>query len=184
MDCSLPVSSVHGIFQARILEWVATSYSKGSSWPRDGTKVFCGPCVGTQILYHWATWEALRKLTSEQFPCNLNSCIPNWEVRQPYTFILLVLFCLSLLKTVQEVQFCSVTQLSPTLCYPMDCSMPGFPVHHELLACAQKFHVHGTISCPSNHLILCHPLLLLPSIFHSIRGISKESVLCIRWPKY
>ena len=37
---------------------------------------------------------------------------------------------------------------------------------------------------PSNHLILCHPVLLLPSIFHSIRVISNESVLCIRWPKY
>ena len=37
---------------------------------------------------------------------------------------------------------------------------------------------------PSNHLILCHPLLLLPSIFPSIRGFSNESVLCIRWPKY
>ena len=37
---------------------------------------------------------------------------------------------------------------------------------------------------PSNHLILCHPLLLLPSIFPSIRVFSKESVLCIRWPKY
>ena len=37
---------------------------------------------------------------------------------------------------------------------------------------------------PSNHLILCHPLILLPSIFHSIRVFSKESVLCIRWPKY
>ena len=39
-------------------------------------------------------------------------------------------------------------------------------------------------SCPSNHLILCHPLLLLPSIFPSIRVFSKDSVLCIRWPKY
>ena len=37
---------------------------------------------------------------------------------------------------------------------------------------------------PSNHLILCHPLLLLPSVFHSIRVFSKESILCIRWPKY
>ena len=37
---------------------------------------------------------------------------------------------------------------------------------------------------PSKHLILCHPLLLLPSIFHSIRVFSRESVLCIRWPKY
>ena len=50
-----PVSSVHGIFQARILEWVAISSSRGSSQPGDWT---CVPCIGRQILYHWATWEA------------------------------------------------------------------------------------------------------------------------------
>ena len=50
MDCSLPGSSVHGIFQARILEWVAISFSSGSSWPRDQTWVSCVPCNGRQIL--------------------------------------------------------------------------------------------------------------------------------------
>ena len=55
MDCSLPGSSVHGIFQARILEWVATSYSKGSSWPRDRTCVSCISHLGRQILYHFTT---------------------------------------------------------------------------------------------------------------------------------
>ena len=49
MDCSLPGSSVHGILQARILEWVAISFSRGSSWPRDQT---CVSCIGRQILYH------------------------------------------------------------------------------------------------------------------------------------
>ena len=55
MDCSSPGSSVHGILQARILEWVAISFSRGSSWPRDQTHI---PCIGRQILSHWATWEA------------------------------------------------------------------------------------------------------------------------------
>ena len=64
----------------------------------------------------------------------------------------------------------------------MDCSRPGLPVHHQLLEIAQTL-VHELVM-PSNHLILCHPLLLLPSIFPSIRFFSKESVLCIRWPKY
>ena len=64
----------------------------------------------------------------------------------------------------------------------MDCSTPGFPVHHQLLQLAQT-HVHRESVMPSNHLILCH-LLLLPSIFHSISVFSSESVLCIRWPKY
>ena len=54
MDCSLPGSSVHTIFQARILEQVAISPSRGSSRPRDRTHV---SCVGRQILYPWATWE-------------------------------------------------------------------------------------------------------------------------------
>ena len=58
MNCSPPGSSVHGIFQARILEQVAVSYSRDSFWPRDQTHVFCVSCIGKQILYHWATWEA------------------------------------------------------------------------------------------------------------------------------
>ena len=64
----------------------------------------------------------------------------------------------------------------------MDCSTPGFPVHHQLPEFAQT-HVNlvGDVVQSS---ILCHPLLLLPSIFPSIRVFSNESVLCIRWPKY
>ena len=58
MDCSPPDSSVHGFFQASILQWVAISFSKGSSWPRDRT---CVSCIGRWILYHWDTWEAMVK---------------------------------------------------------------------------------------------------------------------------
>ena len=50
MDCSLPGSFVHGISQARTMEWVAISYSRGSSRPRDRTRVSCISCVGKQIL--------------------------------------------------------------------------------------------------------------------------------------
>ena len=63
----------------------------------------------------------------------------------------------------------------------MDCSIPGFPVHHLLPELAQNMSIESVI--PSNHLILCHPLLP-PSIFPSIRVFSNESVLPIRWPKY
>ena len=59
--------------------------------------------------------------------------------------------------------------------------MPGFPVHHQLPEFTQT-HVHQVGDMPSNHLILCHPLL--PSIFPSIRAFSNESVLHIGWPKY
>ena len=63
----------------------------------------------------------------------------------------------------------------------MDCSTPGFPVLHHLPELAQT-HV-GELVMPSNHLVLCHPLLL-PSVFPSIRVFSRESALCLRWPKY
>ena len=58
MDCSLPGSSVHGILQARILEWVAVPFSRVSSWPGDWTCLFYIFCIGRQALYHWVTWEA------------------------------------------------------------------------------------------------------------------------------
>ena len=64
----------------------------------------------------------------------------------------------------------------------MDCSTPGFSVHHQLAEFAQT-HIHESV-ITSNHLILCRPLLLLPSIFPSIRVFSNESVLHIRWPQY
>jgi len=72
---------------------------------------------------------------------------------------------------------CSVIQSCPTLCDPMDCSMPGFQVLHHPLEFAHT-HVHWM---PSNH--LCHPLLL-SSIFPSLGVFSIESTLHIRWPKY
>ena len=97
MGCSPPGSIVHEIFQARILQWVAISYSRGSSEPRDRNQVSRVSCIGSQILYHCTTWEA--------------------------------------------VNSCSVTQLCPTLCDPMDCSTPVFPVLHHLLDPAQT-HVH------------------------------------------
>ena len=75
----------------------------------------------------------------------------------------------------------AVVQL-PTLCDPMGCSMPGFPVLHHTLELAQT-HIHQSVM-PSNHLVLCCPLLLPPSIFPSIRVFPNESNLHIRWPKY
>ena len=76
----------------------------------------------------------------------------------------------------------SVTQPCPTLGDPMGCSTLGFPVHHELLELIPT-HVHWV----SDAIQSSHPLsslLLLPSIFPSIRVFSNKSVLCTRWPKY
>ena len=64
----------------------------------------------------------------------------------------------------------------------MDCRTTGFPVQHQFLELAQT-HVHQ-VGVPSSHLILCHPLLLLPPIPPSIRVFSNESTLHMRWPKY
>ena len=94
-----------------------------------------------------------------------------------------------------------VAQSCPTLCDPMDCSLPGSSVHGifqarvlEWGAIAFSLSIINSQSLlklmsielvmPSNHLILYHPLLLLPSIFPNIRVFSNESALCIRWPKY
>ena len=77
---------------------------------------------------------------------------------------------------------CSVTQLCPTLCDPMNCSTQlPYPslsprVSSELMSIEPMM--------PFNHLILCLPLLLLPSIFPSIKVFSNQSAICIRWPKH
>ena len=77
---------------------------------------------------------------------------------------------------------CLVTKSCLTLCIPMDCSSPGFPVLRYLWSLLKLMSTEAVI--PSNHLILCRPLLLLPSTFPSIRVFSRESVLRSRWPKY
>ena len=67
-------------------------------------------------------------------------------------------------------------------CDPVDCSMPGFSAHHQPQSLLRL--VSTELVMPSNHLILCRPLLLLPSIFSSIKVFSNESALRIRWPKH
>ena len=134
LGCSCSGSSVHGISQARILEWVAISYSRGSSWPRNWTCLCCVSCIGRQILYSCTTWGSIQfshsvvsdslqphGLQQARLPC------PSWSLLK--------------LMSIESVM-------------------------------------------PSNHLILCHFLLLLPSIFSSIRVFSNKSVFHIRWLKY
>ena len=76
---------------------------------------------------------------------------------------------------------CSVTQSCPTLCDPMDCSIPAFPVLHNLPKLLKLMFTESAMA--SNH-VLCCPLLLLPPVFLSIRVFSNELILHIRWPKY
>ena len=89
-------------------------------------------------------------------------------------FFWLVIFSVLILV----VQFSSVAQSRPTLCNPMDCSMPASLSVTNSWSLLKLMSIESVMS--SNHLILCRPLLLLPSIFPSIRVFSKDSVLRIR----
>ena len=77
---------------------------------------------------------------------------------------------------------CSVANLYPSLCNPKNGSTPGLPVLHHLPNLLKLTSIESVM--PSNHFILCHPLLLLPSIFPSIRVFSNEPTLLILQPKY
>ena len=97
------------------------------------------------------------------------------------------LSCLILIRAVTikhllSAQFSSVSQSCPTLCDPMDCSMPGLPIHHQLLEPTQT-HVHRISDAiqPSHPLSSPSPPA---SVVPSITAFSSESVLRIRWPKY
>ena len=98
-----------------------------------------------------------------------------WEGKDKYD-LLFFFFFLNILLC------CSVTRFCLTLCDPLDCSMPGFPVLHYLRVCSNSWSIESVM--PFSHLISYCPLLLLPSIFSSIMVFSSESALCIRWPKY
>ena len=107
MDCSLPGSSVQGVLQARILEWVAIPSSRGSSQPRDQTHVSCGSCIGRSgFLTTKATWESLViTVRAKLLQLGPNPCDP-----------------IVITAAAKSLQSC------PTLCDPIDGSPPGSPV--------------------------------------------------------
>ena len=123
------------------------------------------------LLFQICFWKSFLSLNRSQIhivkhKCNITDLIWTWAQTREYSHC--------------SVQFSLVAQSCPTLCYPMNHSTPGLPVHHQLLE--STMFIESVM--PSNHFILCHPLLLLPSIFPSIRVISNESALCMRWPNY
>ena len=83
---------------------------------------------------------------------------------------------------IPPIQLSSVAQLCPTLCNPMDCSTQASPSITNSQSLPKLMSIESVM--PSSHLILCHPLLLLPPIPPSIRVFSNEWTLCMRWPKY
>ena len=85
-------------------------------------------------------------------------------------------------KVLDRDSCCSVTKSCPHLGNPIDCSTPGFPFLHHLLDLLNLMPIE--LVMPSTHLILCCPLLLMPSIFPSIRAFSNELSLHTSWPNY
>ena len=151
-----PVSSLQGIFQTRILEWVAISYSRGSSQPRDQTHVFCISYIGRHSLplCHLDTFKVYVSLSYpwiQDSPLGIFLCVD---------FLFTSQHSLISYKTFLKMRFycCSVAQSCPTLCNPMDCSTSGFPVLPLLPELAQT-HVHwvGDVIQPS-HLLLSSSL--------------------------
>ena len=130
MDCSLPGSSVRGILQARVLEWVAVSFSRRSSQPRDRTRV--SRIAGRRLMVLAGNF-ALEGFDFKRWVHWLGS--PQ--------------------KEQEALQFSSVQSLSCVrLCDPMGCSKPGFPVHHQFPELAQTH-----VCCVGNGIQPSHPLL-------------------------
>ena len=160
VGCSLPGFSVHGTLQARMLECVAMPSYRGSSQPRDQPCVSYVFCVGRWFFFFFffttsATWKAHLELYSCIFLIWLFI-----EIDCPFSGQLLHLVW-------RGWRLCSFAFSSV-----------------QLLSCIWLLLMSMESVMPFNYLILCCPLLLLPSIFPSIRVFSSESVLPIRGPKY
>ena len=169
LDCSLPGSSVHGIFQARVLEWGAIAFSALLGIYPDKTmmkNVTCTPTLIETLFTITKTWK------------NLNTYWQmNGERRCKH-------------GTQWNIQFSSVQSLSPV--QSLSCVWlfvtPWIVARQDSLSITNSQNLLKLMSIesvmPSSHLILCHPLLLLSPIPPSIRVFSNESTLRMRWPKY
>ena len=173
MDCSPVGSSVHGILQERILEWVSISFSKGSSQPRNWTQV---SCIAGRFFTNWAMREAcIHTHTHTHTHIYIKSCL-----------CLLLCFKLSTIfySSEDKVQNSlllfshSVVSNSVTPWTAACQASLSFTISQSLL---KLMSIESMML--SNHLMLCCPLLL-PSIFLSTRNFSSDLTLHIRWPKY
>ena len=133
MDSSLPASSVHRILQARILEWVAVPFSRGSSWPRNQTQILCINCTGRLILYHWATREANITVHKMGKHChgrefNVKRMKNTYFLSSVYTHLhgerergaleMLLHHCADSLCSLKQVSHFLGTHVSEALCWP------------------------------------------------------------------
>ena len=159
-DCSPPGSSVHGISQARVLDWVAVSFSSGSFQPRGGTCISC-------LAGGFFTTETPGSPGISH--CGISHC----GISHENSWLYLVVFVVAIVQSLSHVQLFATPW---TAGYQASLS---FTISRRLLKLKSI-----ELVMPSNHLVLCLPLLLLPSIFPNIRVFSNESSLPIRWPKY
>ena len=161
---------IHGVAKSRTrlsdwteLNWTECKWQNENHNHRKLTKVIIWVIALCSSLKLWA----LPCRATQDGPVMLESSDKTWPTGE---------------RNGKFIQFSSITQLCLTLCDPMDCSTPGFPVYQQLLELPHT-HVHrvGDTLQPS-HLLLSP--FLLPSVFPSIRVFSKESALWVRWPKY
>ena len=148
-DCNLPGCSVHGVFQARIVKWVAISSFRGSSWPRDQIPVFWVSCIGRRVLDHWATWET-------------PSCLCGNQQRQPGNN--------THMRTLYIWQKCPCTSMKRGEYFSSDQSLSRVRLSATPWVAARQASLPITNSqsslrlmsiesvMPSSHLILCRPL--------------------------
>ena len=185
MDGSLPGSSSMEFPRQEHWEWIAISSSRGSSQPRDQIHVSCVSCTG-RCVYHWTTREA-----------HICPCVYHMILKSS-VYLMYLKNCFMASRTVLQVGFSKKQILRQTsffsfvvvqsLSHVWLFATPWTAAHQASLSFTIPWSLLKLMSIelmmPSNHLIICHPLLLLSSIFPSIRIFSSESILCIRWPKY
>ena len=165
-----------------------TTQMDKSSQPRDQTPVSYTSCIGRHILYYWTTWEAFivtcqqakwhTQRNHDSSKVNYNrpksGWWPNsWRLHPVPKIVEIILPLISL----WDFCCCSVTELCLTPCDPMDCSTQ-VPLSSTISQSLPRFMSSEMVMLP-NHLILCLPLLLLPSIFPNVKVFSNESALHI-----
>ena len=170
-----------------VLEWVAIPFSKGSSQSRNQTRVSCiaGRFFTSWILYFPTSCQGSSINAKQLAYHRFNS----FSYSSIHSFVQAINICCVFFMDSTKLR--SVSQFSRSV---MSNSLQPHKLQHARPPCPSPTPITNSRGpprpmsiesmMPSNHLILCCPLLLLPSIFPSIRAFSNESALCISWPKY
>ena len=135
MDCSLPGFSVHGIFQARVLEWAAISFSRGSSWPRDGTWVSCiGDIWATRETLYIKSLYIITALAQSQTECSYVYFWPLYWTLHYMDVLNCIIFIIGLLRWFGDWRTC--LQCRRHQRYRLDSWVRKFPPEEDTAACS------------------------------------------------